>query len=262
MNTSTYSTLAFDLDDDGVLRLEIDRADHLNAVNGDLHRELAQVFRDIADDDSVGAVVLTGRGRAFCAGGDLDWLGSMTPRQFAHLHRESRRIILDLLNLDQPVVAAVNGPAIGFGATLALYCDVVLMSQRAVIADAHVTAGLAAGDGGAAVWPWLIGMARAKELLLTGRRVSADEAAAMGLVTRAVEPDELDEQSMSLARSLATGPRVAIRATKRATNKLLIDAVNATLDLSLAYEGETFAHPDHAEAVAAIRGKRRPNFER
>lgn len=242
---------------DGVLTVKLSRPDDLNSVNARLHTEISWLFRDISDDPDCQAVVLTGEGAAFSAGGDIDWFSNMHPEQLDRLFVEARRIIVDLLEVPQPIITAVNGPAIGLGATLALFGDIVYMARSAVIADTHVLAGIAAGDGGAAIWPWIIGMPRAKEYLLTGKRITADTAKEIGLVNHIVDDASLLSVATEMATSLACGPRLAIRATKASLNKILRDTVNLNLDTSLALEKECFHSDEHRERITAFLEKRK-----
>ena len=259
MNTQGYSTLSFDLDRH-VLTLRMARPEAMNAVNAVMHEELSRVFAQIAASAEVHAVVLTGEGRAFCAGGDLDWFRSITPAQLDALFREGRRIVIDLLELPQPIIAAVNGHAAGLGCTLALLCDWVVMADSARISDPHVRVGVAAGDGGAGIWPLLVGPARAKQYLMTGDAVVAAEAERIGLVNQVVPADQVLTAAAAVARRMADGPRQAIQATKASVNQLVRNAMNQVLDLSLAREKENFTTADHREAVQAFMEKRPPRF--
>lgn len=256
---STYGLITF-AQDRGLLTVTFNRPGQLNSVNADLHTEMSRLFGDIARDTSVKAVILTGAGRAFCAGGDLDWFRSMTREDLDRLFVEARRIIVDLLEVPQPIVAAVNGPATGLGATLALFCDIVYASESARIADTHVRAGIGAGDGGAVIWPMLVGMAKAKEFLLTGDSLTAREAERIGLVNRVTADSELMEVATAMGRRLADGPQMAIRATKASLNKILRQAANLTLDASLSMEKECFHSDEHRECVRAFLEKRKPVF--
>jgi len=249
---STYSTL--DVRREGpVLSVVFNRPDRLNAIDARMHTELARLFPEIARDLEVGAVVLTGAGRAFCAGGDIDWFQNISPAEVQTLFDEARSIIHDLLDIEAPVIAAVNGAAMGLGATLALFSDIVIAAEDARIGDPHVRVGLVAGDGGAVIWPWLIGVARAKEFLLTGDSLTGREAAAIGLVNRAVPAAEVLPQAYALAERLAGGPAPAIRGTKASVNRLLKSAVDLVLDYSLERENACFTTPEHRAAVQAFR---------
>ena len=160
-----------------------------------------------------------------------------------------------------PIVAALNGPAVGLGASIALLCDAVVMGESAIISDPHVRVGLVAGDGGVAIWPLVLGPAMAKRYLLTGDPVTADEALRLGLATHVVPDAEVLTAATSFAHRLAAGAPLAIRYTKLAVNKLVKDALNIAFDVSTAWEMTTFLSADHVEAVAAIAEKRQPRFE-
>ncbi|MCM2393530.1 enoyl-CoA hydratase/isomerase family protein [Streptomyces albipurpureus] len=250
---SSYEYLTFHRDGH-VLTVEFNRPDEYNAIHIPMHSELARVFAEIRRDDDVRAVVLTGRGKAFSAGGNV--LKGPRPTAGPALDaffKDARKIVTDLLEVPQPVIAAINGPAVGLGATLALLCDITLMSRTAIISDPHVTVGVVAGDGGLIAWPWLIGMARAKEYLLTGDKLTAVEAERIGLVNRVVEPEQLLEEAGTLAARLAGGTVRAVQGTKQALNRIWLDTANLTLDAALATEKECFASGDHALAVDAFR---------
>jgi enoyl-CoA hydratase len=233
----------------------------LNAVDGLLHEELTRLFRELRREERARAVVFTGSGRAFSAGGDLGWFPELQqPGRLEALRRDAKQMIWDLLDVEIPLVAAVNGPAVGLGASLALLCDVVIAAESASIADPHVRVGIVAGDGGAVIWPLLLGPARAKQYLLTGDAVDAREAERIGLVNFVVPDAELETRSLELARRLAAGAPLAIRYTKLAVNKLVKDALNTAFDASTALELVTFRSDDHREALAALREKRPPRF--
>jgi len=254
MRYSNYETLRF-AQTGAVLTVTIARPQALNAVNATLHTELSRVFGEIAQDASVDAVVLTGEGRAFSAGGDLQWFRDITPTQLDALFVEARRIIVDLIELPQPIIAAVNGAAAGLGATLALFCDVVYAAEDAKIADPHVRIGVTAGDGGAAIWPLLVSLARAKEYLMTGDSLTAVDAERIGLVNHVVPAAQLVATAQAMAQRLAQGSRMAIRSTKAALNKHLRASVNLVLDTSLSLEKECFSDRFHKEAIEAFARK-------
>jgi enoyl-CoA hydratase/carnithine racemase len=260
MHYQNYSNISFERVD-GVLTVTLDRPEALNATDEHLHKELSRVFADIAQDKETRAVILTGAGKAFCAGGDLKHGLSMNRGQTDAMVEEGRKIIIDILEVPQPIVAAVNGYAMGLGATLALFCDIVIASEQAVFADTHVVAGYVAGDGGAAIWPWLIGANNAKEFLMTGDRLSAAEAKELGLIRHVVPADQLMAEARKKAERLATGPRMAIEGTKLTINRLLRQAVEATLDYGLQKEKECMlVSEDCVEALSAFAEKRKPVF--
>lgn len=246
-----YRTLAITRHD-AVLEVRFDRPDAFNAITREVHSELIRLWGQLRRDKEVRAVVLTGNGRAFSAGGNLKGPRMSAGPVLDAFFGDARTIITELLEVPQPIIAAVNGPAIGLGATIALLCDVVYASTEAVIADPHVTVGVCAGDGGAIAWPWLTGISRAKEYLLTGDKVSAVEAERIGLVNHVVEPDALLDCAHALARRLAESPVRAIQGTKSVLNVILRDTANLLLGSALANEKECFANGDHARAVEAF----------
>ncbi|HWW55050.1 MAG TPA: enoyl-CoA hydratase-related protein [Acidimicrobiales bacterium] len=246
-----------------VLKVTIDNpASELNAVDAQLHADFTALFAGLREERDARAVVLTGRGRAFSAGGDFAWFPELRDiDQLEHLRHDARRMMNDLLDVEVPIVAAVNGPAIGLGASIALLCDVIFMADTATLADPHVRVGLVAGDGGAVIWPLALGPARAKQYLLTGDAVSAHEAERLGLINRVVAANDLDAEAMAFAARLAGGAPLAVRYTKLAVNKLVKDAMNVAFDTATALELVTFGSEDHVEALAAIREKREPDFK-
>jgi enoyl-CoA hydratase len=232
-----------------VLEVRINRPADFNAINHATHRDFIRLWRELRRDTSVRAVVLTGAGKAFSAGGNLKGPRMSAGQELDDFFRDARSIIVDLLEVPQPIISAINGPAIGLGATLALLCDIVYVSRTAVIADPHVNVGVVAGDGGAVIWPWLIGMARTKQYFFTGDKIDATEAERIGLVNQVVEPDELLDTAHALAQRIASGHTRAIQGTKQVLNAILRDTANTVLDLALSVEKECFASGDHARAV-------------
>jgi enoyl-CoA hydratase len=231
----------------------------VNAVNSQLHDELSRVFYDIERDDCR-LVVLTGAGRAFSGGGDFaDMLEECDHAAIgaASIARASY-IVQSMLNLSVPVIARINGHAIGLGATLALLADVGIAADGAKIADPHVVAGLSAGDGGSLLWPLLIGFARARHYLLTGEALMAADAAAIGLIHKAVPSAQLDAEVASYAQKLLSLPPLALRATKRSINMLLRQFAVSLADAHAGLEHLTLASADHREAVLALKERRAP----
>ena len=249
--------------DGRVLRIIVDHPDSpLNAVDALLHDELTRVFAALKRESEARAVVFTGAGRAFSAGGDFAWFPTLDNlERLEDLRRDAKQMIWDLLDVPIPIVAAINGPAIGLGASLALLCDTIFMSESAHIADPHVLVGIVAGDGGTAAWPLAVGPARAKQYLMTGDPVSAAEAERIGLVNFVVADDELQPRALAFAQRLAGGAPLAIQYTKQAVNKLIKEALNTSFDTATALEIVTFQSEDHKEALAALREKRRPQFK-
>lgn len=248
---------------DRVLTVTLDRPERLNAINSTLHAELAQVFYDAARDADSDVVVLTGAGKAFCAGGDVEYLQEMIDggtRGFELCRMDAKRIVFSILDLEKPLIAKVNGHAMGLGATIALLSDIIIAAESAKIGDPHVSIGFSAGDGGAVIWPYLIGFARAKEYLMTGESLTATEAARIGLINHCVPDAQLDSRIDELCGRLQRGAKLAIRYTKTTVNIALKKVAHSIMDASIAYESLTNVSPDHAEAVAAFRERRRPEF--
>ncbi|GGD00663.1 enoyl-CoA hydratase/isomerase family protein [Pyruvatibacter mobilis] len=249
--------------DGTILTLMISNPALRNAVDEQMHHELASIFVDAQEDADSTVIVLTGdpEGNAFCAGGDIAWMKAALDGTVAGPGvAEGRRIVTSLLDVEKPIVAAINGPAVGLGATLALFSDVIFMGESAQVADPHVKVGLVAGDGGAVIWPQLVGYARAKEYLMTGDPVPAAEAERIGLVNHVVPDAELQERAMAFARKLARGAPQAIQHTKAAVNMELKRLAATVFDASLAYEMISFTRDDHREAVSAFLEKRAPAF--
>lgn len=240
-----------------VLTLTMNRPDSLNAVNAVLHEELSRVFVDAAKDPESDVIILTGAGRAFCAGGDVDWMQDAIddPDSFETTMAEAKAIVFSLIDCEKPTIARINGPAVGLGATIALLCDVSFAAEKAIIADPHVSIGMVAGDGGAVIWPQLIGFARAKEFLLTGDPVPAPRAAEIGLINHAVPAEVLDATVDAFADRLAGGAQKAIRWSKVTTNIALRQLATAMMDAGLAYEALTNVSADHQRLVNEFREK-------
>jgi enoyl-CoA hydratase len=236
----------------------------VNTVTLPMHEELSRIFFDVNSDSDAAVVVLTGAGRSFTSGGDIKgMLERMERHQYektvAGMH-EQREILRGLLNIEKPVIARVNGHAMGVGATLAVFSDVSFMVEEARIADTHVKVGLSAGDGGALIWPLLMGFQRAREYLFTGDPLTGAQAAALGLISHAVPEAELDARVYALAERLAGGATLAINATKRSVNLVLKRLLEDIIDAHLGLETYTHFSDDHREAVRAFAEKRQPRF--
>ncbi len=257
----TYNTLSF-ARRGRILEITMNRPATLNAVDELMHEELARVFTDASNDPDSDIVVLTGAGRAFSSGGDVAFFQKMIdqPTSFEKTAREAKQIVFSLLDCEKPVIAKLNGHATGLGATIALFCDIIYAADSAKIGDPHVSVGLVAGDGGAVIWPQLIGYARAKEYLMTGKLMSAHDAAGMGLINHVVPLTELDAQVAQFADTLAAGAIKAIKWTKLSINIGLKQLASSIMDASIAYEAMSNVTADHQEAVHAFREKRKPVF--
>lgn len=255
-----YDAIGFERIGD-VLRVTLaNPRNKINAVDGDMHAELRRLFAELKGEDVARAIVLTGSGRAFSAGGDFDWMSGTRPEDLADMRREGKQIVWNLLDVEVPIVAAINGHAIGLGATLALLCDVIFMADGAKLGDPHVQVGIVAGDGGAVAWPLAVGPAVAKRYLLTGDAMTAAEAERLGLVNHVVTGDDIQDEALAFAQRLAAGAPLAIRYTKLAVNQLVKQALATAFDYSTALEVLTFASDDHREALRALSAKEQPRF--
>jgi enoyl-CoA hydratase len=245
-----------------ILRVTFNRPGTLNAFDAQLHQECERILNEAATDDDTGVIVLTGAGRAFSAGGNLHEIRSATerPSKFLSGMIAGKRLIYAILDCPKPIIAKVNGAAIGLGATIALFSDIIIAANNAKIADPHVQMGYVAGDGGAVIWPQLIGYARAKQFLFTGDALSGEEAARIGLINRAVPIEELDGVVDELAQRLATSPARAVQWTKLSVNVGLKQLAASVLEASIAYEGLSNHTEDHREALSAYEQKRAPKF--
>jgi enoyl-CoA hydratase len=259
---ASYPTLLFRRDG-GVLHVALNQPDKLNAFEDRMTRDFERFVLEVPADARTRVIVLTGAGRAFSAGGDIDHMQRLIdqPSLMYPPITSSKRLICAFLDVPQPVIAKVNGPAIGLGATIALFSDIIFAANHAKIADPHVKVGFVAGDGGAVIWPQLIGYARAKEYLLTGDALTGEQAAAIGLINRAVPAEQLDGVVDEFAQRLAAGAQRAIQWTKATVNVGLKQLAASIMDAGIAYETLSNQTRDHREAVSAFREKREPRFE-
>ena len=248
--------------DNGVMTVTLNVPDAMNAFTPGMRNAMSRIWSDIHDDPEVDVVVLTGAGRAFSAGGNVVAMQKKIddPAQWDEIVPEAKRIIFRMLECDKPIIARLNGHAVGLGATVALFCDIIIAADHTKIGDPHVNAGLVAGDGGAVIWPELVGFARAKEYLFAGDLMSATEAERIGLINHVVSADELDDKVYGLARRLASGASKSIRWTKQVTNIPLRQLAHSMMDLSISVETQSNFSSDHQEAVTAFTNKRKPNF--
>jgi enoyl-CoA hydratase/carnithine racemase len=258
-NYARFSRLLIDRPHAGVLRVVMNRPDKLNAVDGEMHRQLTEIWRVIDADASVNSVLLTGAGKAFSAGGDLRLLDEMIADVDTRMRvwKEARDMVYNLINCSKPVVSAINGPAVG--AALALLADVSIAARSARLIDGHTKLGVAAGDHAAIVWPLLCGMAKAKYHLLLCEAVTGAEAERIGLISLAVPDEDLQARAMDIAVRLAEGAPNAIRSTKYALNNWLRMA-GPIFETSLGLEFLGFGGREAPEGAAALREKRAPKF--
>ena len=249
--------------DGHVGEITLTRPELLNRFDADLHRDFTQMLLELRGRSDLRAVVLASTGKCFSAGGDFElMLACRADVGVRTVAVDEGRLLFRLLaDLPVPLVVAVQGDAIGLGATVALTGDAVVASRTASLADPHVAVGLVAGDGGCVVWPATAGLLRAKRYLLTGDRLSAEEAWAMGLVTDLVgTPDDVLPAARALAARMAALPPLAVQGTKRALNRVLQSRADEVLDLSFALEATSMASDDLGEAIAAFREHREPKY--
>ena len=262
MDFEQYQHLRFERREHDVLLVTIDRPERMNATNERLHSELVRVWRDIGDDDSTRVAVITGAGRAFSAGGDLEMVQRMAGdhRRIFATATEAASLVLNMIDCEKPIVSAINGTAVGAGLAVALMADISIIGQDARLTDGHLRLGVVAGDHAAILWPLLCGMAKAKYYLLTADFIDGREAERIGLVSRCVPDDEVVPTALEVADRIAIGPQQAARWTKRTLNHWLRAAIPA-FDASVAYEMLTFFGADVEEGARAIQEKRPPRFD-
>jgi enoyl-CoA hydratase len=261
MDYSRYDRLLFERHPGGVLQITLNRPEVYNAADPAMHSQLATIWPDITRDEQTRAVVVTGAGKAFSAGGDLNMVQDMAGdhAKVARMLSEMSDLVYNLINCEKPVISAINGVAVGAGLVVALLADISVCAADARLGDGHVKLGVAAGDHAAILWPLLCGMAKSRYYLMTGEMVTGTEAERIGLVSKVLPRAEVLPEALRIATGLAGGSQLAIQYTKRALNSWLRTAA-PIFDQSAAYEMLTFMGPDVAEGAAAIKEKRPPNF--
>ena len=259
---SRYAALGLSVPSDGILEIRIKGHGRANALDTHLHRELAEIWRDIDTDPDVRVVIVRGSDDAFSAGGDVGMVEDMGKdwNTMASGWKEARDIVYNIINCSKPVVSAIKGPAAGAGLAVALLADVSVAGRNAKIVDAHTKLGVAAGDHAAIIWPLLCGMAKAKYYLFLCEPLSGEEAERIGLVSLCTDDDKVFDTALEVAQKLAASAQSAIRWTKYSLNNWLRTA-GPIFDASLALETLGFAGPDTAEGIAAFREKRPPRFD-
>jgi 2-(1,2-epoxy-1,2-dihydrophenyl)acetyl-CoA isomerase len=247
--------------DEGIATVLLDRADKLNARSGEMYQELADAFTALNNDDSVRVVLLTGAGRAFCAGGDVGSMGNFDVVSGRKRSKGHHRMILALHHLEKPVIAAVRGPAAGIGASLALACDLVIASETAYLLMAFKNVGIPPDGGAIFFLTQHLGLARAKEIVYSARKLPAAEAKDMGLISKVVPDDQLEAASLALAREIAGSATYALTLAKRMFQYMYVPTLEQLLEMEvLAICGARMTH-DHVEGVTAFKEKRKPQFK-
>jgi enoyl-CoA hydratase/carnithine racemase len=256
----------------GFATLTLNRPDRLNSLSNELLESLAINLEEVAEDDSIRAVIVTGAGRAFCSGADTDEMtggegdgphkqGPGGPEALRRGFKLAQKVILGIYEMEKPVIAAINGPAVGAGFDLACACDIRIASDSARFMAAYIHVGLFPGYGGTWLYPRLFGQAKAAELMYTGNFMEVDEAKSLGFLNNVVGEDELIGAAEKMARRIASGPSIAIRLAKTMMRRGMSMDLETSLEMSAAAEAITLSSDDHVEGMAALRQKRRPEFK-
>ncbi len=246
---------------EGIATVMLDRADKLNALSGEMYHELADIFTALNTDDTARAVVLTGAGRAFCAGGDVGSMGGYDVVSGRKRSKGHQQMILALHHLEKPVIAAIRGPAAGIGASMALACDLIVASETAYLLMAFKNVGIPPDGGAIYFLTQHLGLARAKEIVYSARKLPAAEARDMGLISKVVPDDQLETAAMALARDIAGSATYALTLAKRMFQYMYVPTLEQLLEMEvLAICGARMTH-DHVEGVTAFKEKRKPQFK-
>jgi len=262
MSTLYDLPAGIDVEAEGGLRIiTLNRPNDLNASTSEMLFAFPKLFRGLAEDPEAQVAILTGAGRAFSAGGDMNhFVKTLDDPQFARTVQEnSRRTILSFIDVPIPIIAAVNGPAVGWGATLATLCDIVLMSEKSFMAEPHINIGLILGDGISVAWPLYMSLLRAKELIFTGDRITPQQAVEFGLANRVVAPEKLLDEARALAAKLLAQPRQALRETKKILNLTLHRAAANILDAHLGRQLAATLSEEHHTIAAQFLAKQKRN---
>jgi len=256
-----YSGLELQLRDNGVMLVTITGRDAVNSLDAEQHRALTGIWRDLAADEAVRIIVVTGQGRAFCAGGNMEMERGLAGHWEAavSIMTEARELVTNMVECDKPIVSAINGAAAGAGLAVALLADISIAGDDVVLTDGHTRIGLVAGDHATLIWPLLCGMARAKYYLLACERIDGVTAERVGLVSKAVPRAEVLTEALAVADRLAAGPQQALRWTKRSLNHWLRSAGPA-FEASAGLELVSLLGPDFAEGIDAFMAKRPARF--
>jgi len=247
--------------DDGVATILLDRADKLNALSGEMYHDLADAFAQMNTDDAVRAVVLTGAGRAFCAGGDVGSMGGYDVVSGRKRSKGHQKMIINLHHLEKPVIAAIRGPAAGIGASMALACDLIVASETAYLLMAFKNVGIPPDGGAVYFLTQHLGISRAKEIVYSARKLPAAEAKEMGLISKVVPDGELESAALTLAREIAGSATYALTLAKRMFQYMYTPTLEQLLELEvMAICGARMTH-DHVEGVTAFKEKRKPQFK-
>jgi enoyl-CoA hydratase len=238
----------------GLRIITLNRPDELNASTTEMLLAYPRLFRSLAEDPQARVAILTGAGRAFSAGGDFNhFTKTLDDPDFARAVQDNaRRTIHSFIDLPIPIIAAVNGPAVGWGATMATLCDIVLMSEKSFMAEPHINIGLVLGDGISVAWPLYMSLLRAKELILTGDRITPAQAVEFGLANRVVPPDRLMSEARALADKLLKQPRQALEESKKILNLYLRHSAGQVLDTTLARQLSATLSPEHNALARAF----------
>ncbi len=246
--------------DNGIATVLLNRADKLNALSGEMYHDLADAFAELNTDDAVRAVVLTGAGRAFCAGGDVGTMGRYDVVSGRQRSKSHQRMIINLHHLEKPVIAAIRGPAAGIGASLALACDLIVASETAYLLMAFKNVGIPPDGGAIYFLTQHLGIARAKEIVYSARKLPAAEARDMGIISRVVPDAQLETETMTLARDIAGSATYALTLAKRMFQFMYTPTLEQLLELEVMAVGGARMTHDHLEGIAAFKEKRRPVF--